>query len=113
MSKRALCSGKTSAFQASDLSFTELHGVAKSFFLFKSKLHGVSSSITNLHVVTDKLPTKKMPKLTETFAHKLPQSKDGTQKYWDSEIKRFVLFVGKLAKTWYFQKDVAVRQNAF
>ena len=47
-----------------------------------------------------------MPKLTETFVRKLPQSKEGTQKHWDSEIKGFVLFVGKVAKTWYFQKDV-------
>ncbi len=47
-----------------------------------------------------------MAKITETFVHKLPQSKDGTQKHWDTEIKGFVLFVGKRAKTWYFQKDV-------
>ena len=47
-----------------------------------------------------------MPKLTETFASKLPPAKTGTQKYWDSDIKGLVLFVGKKAKTWYFQKDV-------
>ena len=47
-----------------------------------------------------------MPKLTETYASKLPAAKDGTQKHWDSEIKGFVLFVGKKSKTWYFQKDV-------
>lgn len=47
-----------------------------------------------------------MPKLTETFARKLPQTKSGTEKHWDSEIKGLVLFVGKKAKTWYFQKDV-------
>ncbi|MBO6854194.1 MAG: integrase family protein [Marivivens sp.] len=47
-----------------------------------------------------------MPKLTETFASKLPHSKSGTVKHWDSEIKGLVLFVGKRSKTWYFQKDV-------
>ncbi|MES0824522.1 tyrosine-type recombinase/integrase [Ruegeria sp. SCP11] len=47
-----------------------------------------------------------MPKLTETFARKTPQTKDGTVKHWDSEIKGLVLFVGKRSKTWYFQKDV-------
>ncbi len=47
-----------------------------------------------------------MPKLTETFARKVPQTKTGTDKLWDSEIKGLVLFVGKRSKTWYFQKDV-------
>ncbi len=47
-----------------------------------------------------------MPKLTETFARKVPQTKTGTDKHWDSEIKGLVLFVGKRSKTWYFQKDV-------
>jgi hypothetical protein len=47
-----------------------------------------------------------MPKLTETFAKKLPHSKAGSDKYWDAEIKGLVLFVGKRSKTWYFQKDV-------
>lgn len=47
-----------------------------------------------------------MPKLTETFASKVPQTKTGTDKHWDSEIKGLVLFVGKRSKTWYFQKDV-------
>lgn len=47
-----------------------------------------------------------MPKLTETFAKKLPYSSAGTSKYWDAEIKGLVLFVGKRSKTWYFQKDV-------
>ncbi len=47
-----------------------------------------------------------MPKLTETYARKISQSNAGTDKYWDSEIKGLVLFVGKRAKTWYFQKDV-------
>lgn len=47
-----------------------------------------------------------MPKLSETFATKLPQAKAGTDKYWDAEVKGLVLFVGKRSKTWYFQKDV-------
>jgi integrase len=48
----------------------------------------------------------KMPKLTETFALKVPQTKAGTDKHRDSEIRGLVLFVGKRSKTWYFQKDV-------
>ena len=47
-----------------------------------------------------------MPKLTETFARKLKQTKTGTEKYWDNEVRGLVLFVGKRSKTWYFQKDV-------
>lgn len=47
-----------------------------------------------------------MPKLTETFARKLPQTKTGTDKHWDSEVRGLVLFVGKRSKTWYYQKDV-------
>ena len=47
-----------------------------------------------------------MPKLTETYANKLPPALQGTQKYWDNEIRGLVLFVGKQSKTWYFQKDV-------
>lgn len=47
-----------------------------------------------------------MPKLTETYAKKIPRSLEGTQKYWDNEIRGLVLFVGKRSKTWYFQKDV-------
>lgn len=47
-----------------------------------------------------------MPKLTETFVRKLSSVDGGTQKYWDSEVKGLVVFVGKSAKTWYFQKDV-------
>lgn len=50
-----------------------------------------------------------MPKLTETFAGKAPLSSAGTQKHWDTEIRGFVLFVGKRSKTWYFQKDVGGR----
>jgi len=47
-----------------------------------------------------------MPKLTETYARKVPQTKEGTAKYWDTEIRGFVLFIGKRAKTWYYQRDV-------
>ncbi|NRB17586.1 MAG: integrase family protein [Rhodobacteraceae bacterium] len=47
-----------------------------------------------------------MPKLSETFASRLPNARAGTDKYWDAEIKGLVLFVGKRSKTWYFQKDV-------
>lgn len=47
-----------------------------------------------------------MPKLTDTYVRKIPPTKSGTAKHWDSEVKGFVLFVGKKAKTWYFQKDV-------
>ncbi|MDW4500578.1 integrase family protein [Sulfitobacter sp. D35] len=47
-----------------------------------------------------------MPKLTETFARKAPQTKTGTDKHWDSEVKGLILFVGKKSKTWYFQRDV-------
>lgn len=50
--------------------------------------------------------TYKMPKLTETFVRKLPNSKEGTEKHWDNEIRGLVLYVGKRSKTWYFQKDV-------
>ena len=50
-----------------------------------------------------------MPKLTETFVRKLPQTETGTAKHWDSEVKGLVMFVGKKAKTWYFQKDVGGR----
>ena len=48
------------------------------------------------------LPTKnlQMPKLTETFVRKLPPSKTGTTKHWDSEVKGLVIFIGKKAKTW-------------
>lgn len=51
----------------------------------------------------------KMPKLTETYVRKIGFSKTGTQKFWDSDLKGFVLFVGKRSKTWYFQKDVGGR----
>lgn len=47
-----------------------------------------------------------MPKLTETYTSKLPYSKSGTVKHWDSEVRGLGLFVGKRSKTWYFQKDV-------
>lgn len=47
-----------------------------------------------------------MPKLTETFARKVPYSKSSTEKHWDNEVRGLVLFAGKKSKTWYFQKDV-------
>ena len=47
-----------------------------------------------------------MPKLTETFTRKVPQTKSGTDKHWDNEVRGLVLFVGKKSKTWYYQKDV-------
>lgn len=47
-----------------------------------------------------------MQKLTETFALKLPNAREGTQKHWDVEVRGFVLFVGKRSKTWYYQRDV-------
>jgi hypothetical protein len=47
-----------------------------------------------------------MSKLTETFARKAAHPTTGTRKYWDSEIKGFGPFIGKKAKTWYFQRDV-------
>ncbi len=47
-----------------------------------------------------------MPKLTETYARKIPQARQGTLKFWDTEIRGFVLFVGKRSKTWYYQRDV-------
>ena len=47
-----------------------------------------------------------MPRLTETFAHKVPLSREGTAKHWDSEVKGLLLFAGRRSKTWYFQKDV-------
>ena len=47
-----------------------------------------------------------MSKLTETFARKAAHPTTGTRKCWDSEIKGFGLFIGKKAKTWYFQRDV-------
>jgi hypothetical protein len=48
-----------------------------------------------------------MPKLTETFVRKVPQTESATNKHWDGEIRGLVLFVGKKAKTWCFQMDVA------
>lgn len=48
-----------------------------------------------------------MPKLTETRVRKFPHTKIGTEKYWDSEVRGLVLFVGKRSKTWYFQRDIA------
>ena len=48
-----------------------------------------------------------MPKLNETFARSTKFASEGTQKHWDTEIRGFVLFVGKRSKTWYYQRDVA------
>jgi len=42
-----------------------------------------------------------MPKLTDTYVKKLPAAEGGTKKFWDNEIRGFVLFVGKRSKTWY------------
>lgn len=50
-----------------------------------------------------------MPKLTETYVSKLGYSTTGTVKFWDSEVRGLVLFVGARTKTWYFQKDVATK----
>lgn len=49
---------------------------------------------------------KDMPKLTETYANKIPHVGTGTDKHWDSDVRGLVLFAGKRSKTWYFQKDV-------
>jgi integrase len=46
----------------------------------------------------------KMPALSDTFARTA-----GPGKHWDGRIAGFGLFVGKKAKTWYFQKDVRGR----
>ena len=48
-----------------------------------------------------------MPKLTETFARSTKFAVQGTRKHWDTEIRGFVLFVGKRSKTWSYQRDVA------
>ncbi len=57
------------------------------------------------------MPAKylQMPKLTETYVRALAHPETGTAKHWDSEVKGLGLFVGKRAKTWYFQKDVGGR----
>lgn len=47
-----------------------------------------------------------MPKLTETYATKIPSTDSGTRWYWDNEVKGFGLSVGKKSKSWYFQRDV-------
>lgn len=52
-----------------------------------------------------------MPKLTDTFAKRIAPAGAGTEKHWDTEVKGFVLFAGKQAKTWYFQKDVGGRTS--
>jgi hypothetical protein len=53
-----------------------------------------------------------MPKLTETYVKRISQTNSGTDKYWDAEIKGLVLYVGKKAKTWYFQKVDVSRFSA-
>lgn len=53
-------------------------------------------------VLIDLRKTYEMPKLNDTFAKNAP-----TKNHWDSEIKGFGLFVGKRAKTWVFQRDLA------
>jgi integrase len=50
-----------------------------------------------------------MPKLTETFARTVRNPDEGTAKFWDTEVRGFVLFVGKRTKTWYYQRDIAGR----
>ena len=50
-----------------------------------------------------------MPKLTETFVRNARHPDHGTRKHWDTEVRGFVLFVGKRSKTWYYQRDVAGR----
>ena len=47
-----------------------------------------------------------MSKLTETYARKAGHSVTDSRKHWGSEIKGLGLFIGKKAKTWYFQRDV-------
>ena len=46
-----------------------------------------------------------MPKLTETFVSKLPLAEDGPRSI-GTRRWGLVLFLGKAAKTWCFQKDV-------
>lgn len=46
-----------------------------------------------------------MPKLTDTFCRKTCNP----GKHWDTEIRGFGLFVGKHARTFYYQRDVAGR----
>ncbi len=52
-----------------------------------------------------------MPKLTEAFVKKLPHAKDGTDKYWDAEIKGLVLFVGMRLPLDEISKSMAVRRH--
>ena len=50
-----------------------------------------------------------MPRLTETLARNVPHATAGAPKHWDAEVKGFAHFVGKRAKTWYYQRDVGGR----
>ncbi len=50
-----------------------------------------------------------MPKLTETYLKRIPAAPAGVEKHWDSEVRGFGLFVGKKAKTFYYQRDVGGR----
>lgn len=47
-----------------------------------------------------------MPKLSERFAKTTSHPAAGTRRHWDNDVKGLGLFVGKRAKTWYFQKDI-------
>ena len=105
---RALCNGKTLAFQATLLSYQP---VSKPINRLVRNIFLASLGLSDYHrqsSVSDKMPAKNA-KATETFAAKLPQSKGGTLKHWDTEVKGFALFLGKRSKTWYFQKDVGKR----
>ncbi|WP_340109414.1 tyrosine-type recombinase/integrase [Pikeienuella sp. HZG-20] len=50
-----------------------------------------------------------MPKLTETYLKRVPNVETGVRKYWDTEVRGFGLFVGKKAKTFYYQRDIGGR----
>lgn len=53
-----------------------------------------------------------MPKLNETFAKKVPHSTTGTEKYWDTEVRGLVLFVGKRSKPGISRRMSGARQGA-
>ena len=57
--ERALRNGKTLAFQASVLSFSEHHTLAKSFILFDYETHCVSFGRMLYRAVADRLPTER------------------------------------------------------
>lgn len=81
--------------------------VANCFISFNVILRGAAWRYAEFHPVTYKKPT--MPKLTETFAKGVKHPPEGTDKHWDSEVRGFVLFVGKRSKTWYYQRDIGGR----